>query len=395
MTMLAAANAGSGGKPLTNQTVDEARFNLTMAWADVAMAGLELGLETKVIQRLASSAGRLAVGGVRLSRQQWSAGLAASRRGAAALKKWLSQFPLPQRQALEPVLAGVPTRGLDDVPGTNQPLRSTGAGGTTIPANIRGYQNAADVAPLLGRKFVPGATPLPAGYRYAQIPDGKGGFKQVIYMPESNGKMVPLKVDKDGKIQAGAKGQYRVVNSDAYNANFVTVPGRPGFKVFQGKGESWVHHIVPDNVMRANPVYQRAFELGLLNPDRASNLIELARDSKALADGRQLLRNNNLPENLVSDITHYTQHRNYDQLVGRQLDTALERLQQQKGLGHLEREAFIRQMSRDDLKNFITNMENKMRGGFMGTDQQLFRQMPRRPNGSLSQNPEESNSEVA
>jgi A nuclease family of the HNH/ENDO VII superfamily with conserved AHH len=273
-------------------------------------------------------------------------------------------------------------------------MQTSCAGGVIIPPQIRGYQNAADVAPLIGRRFVPGMTPLPSGYRYAQIPDGKGGFTQVIYMPESNGKMVPLKIDKDGRIQVGAKGQYRVVNSAAYTANFVTVPGKPGFKVFQGKGESWVHHLIPDNIMRANPVYQRAFELGLIDPDGASNLIELARDSKALADGRTFLINNH-PNVQVSDITHFTQHPNYDRLVRDQLGTALNELKELRGLGHLKPDEFVRQMTRDDLKNFITNMEKRMRDGFMGTDRDLFRQIPRRPNGSVSQNPGDSSPEVA
>jgi hypothetical protein len=106
MSMHAAAQAGAGGKPLTHQTVEEARFNLTMAWADVAMAGLEVGLETKAIQRMATSAGRLAVGGWRLSRAQWTARLAAMRRGTAALKKWLSQFPPPKGKHLSQFLMG-------------------------------------------------------------------------------------------------------------------------------------------------------------------------------------------------------------------------------------------------------------------------------------------------
>jgi hypothetical protein len=100
MTMLAAANAGSGGKPLTNQTVDEARFNLTMAWADVAMAGIEVGLETKAIQRLAGKlTGALAT--ARLNRQQWKAGLEAARNGSGPLDEFVGSLTnlTPQARA--------------------------------------------------------------------------------------------------------------------------------------------------------------------------------------------------------------------------------------------------------------------------------------------------------
>jgi hypothetical protein len=61
-----------------------------MAWANVAMAGLELGLETKAIQSLASSGGRLAVQGVRLSRQQWTKLLQAARCSPAELDLYLA-----------------------------------------------------------------------------------------------------------------------------------------------------------------------------------------------------------------------------------------------------------------------------------------------------------------
>jgi hypothetical protein len=67
-----------------------------------------------------------------------------------------------------------------------------------------------------------------------------------------------------------------------YNKNFETIPGEKGTKVFKGKGNSWIHHMVPDNVMRSDPLYQRAFELGIFNPDRTSNLIELAADKDVL-----------------------------------------------------------------------------------------------------------------
>jgi hypothetical protein len=120
MTMLAAANAGSGGKPLTNQTVDEARFNLTMAWADVAMAGLEVGLETKALQRLASAGGRLAVGGLRLSRPQWKQTLQAAQRSPAELDLYLATLkdlsPEAKQILRESVTPNVRTQGIPEGP---------------------------------------------------------------------------------------------------------------------------------------------------------------------------------------------------------------------------------------------------------------------------------------
>jgi hypothetical protein len=142
-------------------------------------------------------------------------------------------------------------------------------------------------------------------------------------------------------------------------------------------------------------VYQRAFELGLMDPDRTSNLIELARDANVLAQGRQNLRNRGLPENLVSDITHYTQHPKYDQFVTERLNTALRNLRQQKGMGNLTLEQFANRMTRTEIEGFIQDMENGLRNGYMGIDRKLYRQLPKRDNGSISQSPDDSNSKTA
>jgi hypothetical protein len=397
-----AAQSGRGGQPgdgqLTSQLPDEARLNVMMGWTNVVMAGIDVGLETGAIQALSRRASWLGVSGLRVGRDGWQRILKAKQQGGKQLRQVLDELKLPkaQREQLELAVEGVPNGGMDP----KQPLRSQGnatGSGVAVPTAIRGYRNAGDVAPLLGRRFVPGMTPLPSGYKYAQIPDGSGGFKQVIYMPSSNKTKVPLKVDENGLIQVGAKGQYRVVSDKAYNANFETIPGQKGVKVFTGPDDrpSWIHHLVPDNVMRANPVYQRAFELGLLDPDRTSNLIELAKNRQVLAAGRQNLRNQGLSENLVSDITHYTKHDGYDQLVTDRLGVALEKIQQQRGLSRLTSEQFVQQMSRDEITTFITDMESQMRGGLMGTDRRLRREIPTRDNGSLSQNPDDSKPEVA
>jgi A nuclease family of the HNH/ENDO VII superfamily with conserved AHH len=395
-----AAQAGRGGVPgsgqLTSQSTDEARLNLVGGWTNVVMAGIDVGLETKAIQALARGTSRLGASGVRIGRDGWQRILKAKQQGGKQLAQVLDELKLPkaQREQLELAVEKVPNGAMDP----KQPLRSQGSAtgsGVAVPTAIRGYQNAGDVAPLLGRRFVPGSTPLPPGYKYAQIPDGNGNFRKVIYMPESNARSVPLKVDENGLIQVGPKGGYRVARKEAYDANFETIPGQKGVKVFQGNKASWVHHLVADNVMRKNPVYQRAFELGLMNPDRTSNLIELAKDANVLAQGRQSLRNQGLSENLVSDVTHYTQHPNYDQLVTNRLNESLDTLKEQRGLGHLTREQFANQMKRTEIESFIRNTENRLRRGYMGTDQRLYRQLPRRPNGSISQNPENSSSELA
>ena len=405
----AAAQAGRGGAgKLTSQSPDEARFNLVMGYANVALAGLDAGLEVGVVQKLAKSTMSVAASGAQVTRQQWSQLIEFAKQGASggerarALLASIKNLPKQaadeiwsaiDRTVPQPELAGVPKGEIDP----KQPMQSTGTtqASGAIPQAIRNYENAATVAPFIGKKFMPGL--LPKGYKYAIIPLEDGTTRKVIYLPKSDKTMVPLKIDEaTNTIQIGPQGEYRVVRDKYYNANFETIPGKQGTKVFQGKRNSWIHHVVPDNVMRADPLYQRAFELGIFNPDRTSNLIELAANQKALKAGREFLDKNH-PGVKVSDFTHYSQHPKYDGLVQEQIKTALGRLKRQQGLTKLNDNEFIMQMKPDELKSVISTVETRMRRGLMGEDVELYKDLKKttRDNGSLAENSLTSYTDVA
>jgi hypothetical protein len=152
--------------------------------------------------------------------------------------------------------------------------------------------------------------------------------------------------------------------------------------------------MVPDNVMRTDPLYQRAFELGIFNPDRSSNLIELAGNEEALKAGRELLAKSH-PDVKVSDFTHYTQHPKYDGLVREEIKAVLRDLKRSRGLSNLADKDFVPQMKADEIKAVIERIEIRMRHGLMNDDQKLYRQIPKRDNNSLALNSNESSIDFA
>jgi hypothetical protein len=362
---------------------------------------LDAGLEVGTVQRLAKSTMSLAGAGVSLTQRQWAQLIQYAKQGSSGAEQaralLASVKNLPQQAADElwsaidravpqPQMAG--GARLD-----NQSMQSTVQAGGAIPQAIRSYENAATVAPFIGKKFIPGL--LPKGYKYAMIPLEDGTTRKVIYLPQSNNKMVPLKIDEaTNTIQIGSKGQYRVVKDKYYNANFESIPGQKGTKVFQGSRNSWIHHMVPDNVMRADPLYQRAFELGIFDPDRTSNLIELAANQKALNVGRDFLSQNHSGVK-VSDFTHYSQHPQYDRVVRGEIDSALKQYRKQKGLSNVKLEDFIQQLNPDEVKSIISTVETRMRRGLMGEDAELYQRIPTRENGSLAEAPSHSDIDFA
>jgi hypothetical protein len=193
------------------------------------------------------------------------------------------------------------------------------------------YANAGAVKPFIGTKVDPNN--LPEGYLYGKIPLEDGTFREVVYMPESNKTMVPLKVDSKGNIQMGAKGQYRIVDDKAYPKNVETVPGKPGKLL--GK-DSQVHHLFADNLLRGTPFGQRALELGAVNPDAAINTIELANSLKNLAKARDAY-----PNVKFSDFVHNTQHPKFDDLMLDMFERQITAVREAKGLHHLENPDFI------------------------------------------------------
>lgn len=213
--------------------------------------------------------------------------------------------------------------------------RTSSTTALTDPRTLRGLpkqlnlaqrcSNWDEVIKVLGKKAT--AKTLPPGYRYAKIPLKNGKYDQYAYLP--NAKAIPnavpkLKADAAGNWQpAGLEWakksdgtytvsrDYRLAQSSEYNA---TNPPPAGFA---GRGAVNNHHMTPDEIMRASPVFQQLFARGLISPDRASNMINLAVDSTTLSELRAA-------GFTMSDITHYTSHPKYTSYVERLLEKQLQ-----------------------------------------------------------------------
>jgi hypothetical protein len=83
-----AAQSGRGGAgALTNQSPEQARFNLVMGYANVGLAGLDVGLEVGAVQKLAGVTGKLAAAGVQVSREKWSQVMVWAKQGPEGVEK--------------------------------------------------------------------------------------------------------------------------------------------------------------------------------------------------------------------------------------------------------------------------------------------------------------------
>jgi hypothetical protein len=213
-----------------------------------------------------------------------------------------------KRSAPEVETVGVPSQSAVKTTADNakdaKALQSKGnAGGIAKKRHtLEDYANASKVKSFIGTRVDPNH--LPEGYLYGKIPTGKDAlgrdiYREVIYMPESNQTMVPLRV-KNGRIEMGPKGEYRIVDEKTYPQNVVTDPTKPGKLL--GK-DSQVHHLYADNMLRSTPFGQRALRLGAVNPDGSLNLIELANSTKSLEAAQ-----NAHPNVKFSDFIHNTQH---------------------------------------------------------------------------------------
>jgi A nuclease family of the HNH/ENDO VII superfamily with conserved AHH len=259
------------------------------------------------------------------------------------------------------------------------------------PKLFEEYANAGSVKPFIGTKVDPNN--LPEGYLYGKIPVGKDAagqevFREVVYLPKSDRAKVPLIVE-NGKIRMGTPGEYRVVNDKVYPKNVETIPGQPG-KILEG--DSQVHHLFADNMLRSTPFGQRALKLSAFNPDDARNLIELANSTKNLEKAREAH-----PNVKSSDFVHNTQHPKFDGLMQEVVDKQITAVREAKGISG-DNERFIPQMTKEEVQTVWNKSLARMRRGLMGDDTELYMEIEKRTRpgkSSLAQGENLDNFEVA
>jgi hypothetical protein len=396
-----AAQAGRGGQDLTGESPEQAKFNVVMGYTNVVLAGLDVGAEVGVVQKLTKVPGLLSAAGS-MTREKCRVLVNSVARHSGAMTD----------AVLEKLVGAVKTADANTTliiangDGSLTQMRPLGhvADGLEETATIRAsakakkppkvfeeYANAGSVKPFIGTKVDPNN--LPSGYKYGKIPFtdrwGREAYREVVYVPNpQGGEMVPLKVDK-GVIQVGKEGDYRIVNKSAYDKNVVTVPGKPG-KLLGGDSE--IHHLYADNMMRSTTFGQRALELGAVNPDAAINTIELANSLQTLDTARKAH-----PNVKFSDFVHNTQHPLFDGLMQEVvLKDEIDLVREAKGFSG-NNEKFISQMTKEEIQIVWNRSLKRMRRALMGEDKELYIEIKKitRPSGSIAQGQSQDETEVA
>ncbi len=250
--------------------------------------------------------------------------------------------------------------------------RSNAGGTATARHVVEDYANAGAVKPFIGTKVDPNN--LPTGYLYGKIPTGKDAlgqeiYREVVYMPKPGNTTVPLVVE-NGRITMGKPGEYRIVEGKVYPKNVETIPGQAG-KILGG--DSQVHHLFADNMLRSTPFGQRALRLGAVNPDGSINLIELANSTKNLEKTRAAH-----PNVKFSDFIHNTQHPKFDELMQEVvLKDEIDLVREAKGFSG-ENEKFIPQMAKEEIQIVWNRSLKRMRRGLMGEDKELYIEIEKR-----------------
>jgi hypothetical protein len=401
MLLDAAAQSGRGGAgKLTGQSPEEARFNLVMGYANVALAGLDVAAEVRVIRKLERLVPELSAQGAQVLRETWVKVLGLASLGKTGLEK--ARLLLAKIKGMSPKMAdevievvGVP--GKSGMKAAEENVKDAKALQAKTAARASGkmhvledYANAGAVKPFIGTKV--DSNNLPMGYLYGKIPTGKDAlgrdiYREVVYMPKPDSTTVPLKV-KNGRIELSAKNEYRIVEEKAYPKNVETIPGKPG-KILGG--DSQVHHLFADNMLRSTPFGQQALRLGAVNPDGSINLIELANSTKNLEKARQAH-----PNVQFSDFVHNTQHKDFDVLMQEVVNLEIRTLRDAKGLFRMKEPDFIQQMTKEEIKEVWEESLSRMRRGLMNEDKALYKQIKKRPkSGSLAQGEFQEDFEVA
>ncbi|KQR15472.1 transposase [Deinococcus sp. Leaf326] len=162
------------------------------------------------------------------------------------------------------------------------------------------YPNFNAVKGVIGSTVNPDAPPL--GYLYAKLPFN-GKTVEYLYLPGEDAGKVPLLVIKNGKVDFDLPGRLTLTRKvDSKGVTFDEPSFTPGYrmasmyaqgfrKVLNGaNGHSQLHHLIPDNVARAQPLFQEAMKRGLFGLDEQTNIVEVAEDAASLKTAQTLFQ---------------------------------------------------------------------------------------------------------
>jgi hypothetical protein len=342
-----AAQVGRGGAgKLTSQSPEEARFNLVMGYANVALAGLDVGLEVGAVQKLAKVTGELAATGVNLTRQQWVDGLKAAQQSPARLKTFLASLkdiPTAARTKLEKAMLPA-VQGLDNATTqiamnadgtvsqsgplnqTRQNMEARVAASETTSASkaIRVGENLSDeaaeqllakypqwenVKEFVSKRLDPNH--LPPGYKY-RVKNGQ----PELYRDSTEGPFPPLTV-KDGVVMLQTGQSTRLSVFSRYKKNYLEwveqTQGKAALTAAQKRlaDGNQLHHLTPDAVVQDNELTRQ-----LMTRSKTYTLDR----------GRNILDMPTVHDPKTGKIVHLGSHKKFNDYVDGLLDQKIDKL---------------------------------------------------------------------
>jgi hypothetical protein len=362
---LAAKASLAGGEKLTNQTPEEARMNLALGYANLAIAGLDLGLATGLIGKVVRIPGavRSAASLTRHQSQVWINSIA-QHTGTltdAALEKLLQGVKMADEKTTQIVLNGDGTltqmRPLGQAADKLETTVAARASGKAKPPkdkdltpaerlakakkNYRQTSNWNEIEPLIG-KAVNKSTQLPPGYTFYEKPPNFFGKRELFILRENGADAahVPLMID-EGKIQAGTSRLSR--GRKAMDQNLTAA----GVKVPKGYQRN---HLIPDEVAQSNPLMVEMLKRDIYDVDRASNLLPMPGDAAVRKANPSLMG-------------HQGSHGNYNRLVNDELNRVKTDLVQEYGS--------LNKVPDTELKSAIETVENRARKRILRNDSSI------------------------
>jgi hypothetical protein len=380
-----------GAAKLTLQSEGEAKFNLYMGYTNLVMAGVDTGAH-KLAINVAKSAGskglqalsqldRVAMDRILLTAQSKATGQSPEwilamrdlrkisgndqslyQRLVNAFKNAKDKFPpggSPQLATEGAGAGGNTGRATEELGKKNQPLKSQGPGGAGTVANPNisaevaakwsKTKNWNEVEPFIGQQA---GSKLPEGYYYRT---NKNGNIEIVRKTKNGDEMVPIQVGEDGTFQITTKVSNRISNSAKMSKNFIKAYGKNGEKL----DGYWIHHLIPDEIVRTNPLAKLARSTGF-DLDRAENLIGLAdkKEWQKIIQGK----GQKVGDGYTNAIGHWSHHDNYSKQVTNYLDDRLEILERKFGDINqaLKDPQKAKQISRE-INQAMTDAENKFR----------------------------------
>jgi hypothetical protein len=299
-------------------------------WGNLALAGLDVGMQPEVIRGLVKIPG-LVRSAASLSKEQSRVLM----RSLAQAKGQVSEAVVQNmvqgiKQADQLTTSTIvnadgslsqsrPLGEVSDRMESRGQARSSGEATTANPnisaemvAKWSKTKNWKDIEPLIGQQM---GTELPEGYHFShdgrRINRAKG--------KATDNEMVPLQIGEDGEFKITTQATNRLSIPRMMRQNFEKAYGelKEGF---------WIHHLIPDAVVRNNEMAKFARRLGY-NLDRASNLEGLAgKEQWKLIEGKNFTQ-----EGYSGAVGHWSSHDKYSGQVNRYLDAEFERLENQFG----------------------------------------------------------------